>query len=278
MKPRLLGHFGHGARAEPRLRAHEPRDPRARPRRDLRHRSRATAARRSSPTRISRAATPRSIPTSPRTRRACAGCFASSRSRAGSRATSLPRRRGRSMRAASSATRSRTPSAPCSTTPTCSSCASWATARPRPGALATSWHSNKFLSPRSDGAVLPILHLNGYKIANPTVLARIPEDELDALLEGYGWTPITVDGRIRRRARCRRARAVRSRPRRRRSTTSRRSSGARGDRNGAGRPAWPMLVLRSPKGWTGPRELDGMPVENSWRSHQVPIARSARQR
>ena len=125
------------------------------------------------------------------------------------------------------------------------------------GALATSWHSNKFLSPRSDGAVLPILHLNGYKIANPTVLARIPEHELDALLEGYGWRPITVTVRIRRRARRGRAPAVRGGPRRGARRHRHDPAAARGDRNGAGRPAWPMLVLRSPKGWTGPRELDG---------------------
>ena len=88
--------------------------------------------------------------------------------------------------------RSCTPSAPRSTTPTCSSRASSAMARRRPGPLAASWHSNKFLNPRRDGAVLPILHLNGWKIANPTVLDRIPESELVALFEGYGWDPIVV--------------------------------------------------------------------------------------
>jgi xylulose-5-phosphate/fructose-6-phosphate phosphoketolase len=138
------------------------------------------------------------------------------------------------------------------------------------GPLATSWHSNKFLNPATDGAVLPILHLNGYKIANPTLLARIPEDELVALLEGYGYRPILVTGgfdgepaepvhqrlaatldealvgiaAIQRRAR---------------------------DGEDEGRPRWPMIVLRTPKGWTGPRELDGVPVEDSWRSHQVPM-------
>ena len=140
------------------------------------------------------------------------------------------------------------------------------------GALATSWHSNKFLSPRSDGAVLPILHLNGYKIANPTVLARIPEHELDAMLEGCGWRPITVtggfDGEPAADVHERFAAALDDAL----DDIATIQAAARGDRNGAGRPAWPMLVLRSPKGWTGPRELDGMPVENSWRSHQVPIA------
>ncbi len=140
------------------------------------------------------------------------------------------------------------------------------------GALATSWHSNKFLSPRSDGAVLPILHLNGYKIANPTVLARIPEQELNALLEGYGWRPINVtvgfDGEPAEEVHPRFAAALDEAL----DDIAAIQSTARGSDNGHGRPAWPMLVLRSPKGWTGPRELDGLPVENSWRSHQVPIA------
>src|SRR5262249_9617602 len=134
------------------------------------------------------------------------------------------------------------------------------------GPLATSWHGNKFLSPRSDGAVLPVLHLNGYKIANPTVLARIPEAELRSLLEGYGWRPLVVSGdqpeavqqalagaldealddidAIQRRAR---------------------------EEGESTRPTWPMIVLRTPKGWTGPKEVDGVPIENTWRSHQVPV-------
>ncbi|MGC8463857.1 MAG: phosphoketolase family protein [Acidimicrobiales bacterium] len=134
------------------------------------------------------------------------------------------------------------------------------------GPLATSWHSNKFLNPVTDGAVLPVLHLNGYKIANPTVLARIPDDELTSLLEGYGHTVHWVSGddpatmhqlmattldqvvadvvEIQRRAR------------------------QGGD---VGRPRWPMIVLETPKGWTGPKTLDGVPVEGTWRAHQVPI-------
>jgi xylulose-5-phosphate/fructose-6-phosphate phosphoketolase len=140
------------------------------------------------------------------------------------------------------------------------------------GALATSWHSNKFLSPRADGAVLPILHLNGYKIANPTVLARIPERELTAMLEGCGWRPIMVtggfDGESAEEVHPRFAAALDEAL----DDIAAIQSTARGNGNGQGRPAWPMLVLRSPKGWTGPRELDGLPVENSWRSHQVPIA------
>jgi xylulose-5-phosphate/fructose-6-phosphate phosphoketolase len=134
------------------------------------------------------------------------------------------------------------------------------------GPLATSWHSNKFLNPVGDGAVLPILHLNGYKIANPCLLARITHEELDHLFRGYGYTPHFVEGEdpdtmhrlmartldavveeiqgIQKRAR---VQGVRERPR------------------------WPMIVLRTPKGWTGPREVDGRKTEGSWRSHQVPM-------
>jgi xylulose-5-phosphate/fructose-6-phosphate phosphoketolase len=135
------------------------------------------------------------------------------------------------------------------------------------GPLATSWHSNKFLNPARDGAVLPVLHLNGYKIANPTILARIPHEELEALMTGYGYQPWFVEGddpdtmhqqmaatldqcvdeiqAIQRRAR---------------------------DEGNLQRPRWPMIVLRTPKGWTGPREFGGHKVEGSWRAHQVPIA------
>jgi xylulose-5-phosphate/fructose-6-phosphate phosphoketolase len=135
------------------------------------------------------------------------------------------------------------------------------------GPLATSWHSNKFLHPIRDGAVLPILHLNGYKINNPTLLARIPRDELASLFRGYGWTPHFVEGddpmtlhramadtldtcylelkALQQSARC---------------------SGQ------ATRCPWPLIVLRTPKGWTGPKTLNGHPVEGSWRSHQVPLS------
>lgn len=134
------------------------------------------------------------------------------------------------------------------------------------GPLATSWHSNKFLNPITDGAVLPILHLNGYKIASPTVLARIPKEELNELLRGYGWTPYFVEGdepefmhelmattldviisdiqQIQDKAR---------------------------NNNDPTRPLWPMIVLRSPKGWTGPKEVDGKQIEGSFRAHQIPI-------
>jgi xylulose-5-phosphate/fructose-6-phosphate phosphoketolase len=135
------------------------------------------------------------------------------------------------------------------------------------GPLATAWHSNKFLNPISDGAVLPILHLNGYKIANPTILDRVTHEELEQLLRGYGWTPYFVEGHepdpmheamastldtvieeihtIQREART---------------------------RNNPKRPRWPMIVLRSPKGWTGPKVVDGVPIEGTFHSHQVPLS------
>jgi xylulose-5-phosphate/fructose-6-phosphate phosphoketolase len=138
------------------------------------------------------------------------------------------------------------------------------------GALATSWHANKFLNPAHDGAVLPFLHLNGYKIAGPTVLARIPQDELTALFHGYGYavhyvecddpavmheqmaaTLDTVLGEIRHIQREAR------------------------EHGHTRRPQWPMIILRSPKGWTGPKEVDGVQVEGTWRAHQVPLAELA---
>ncbi|MDD2798794.1 MAG: phosphoketolase family protein [Bacteroidales bacterium] len=134
------------------------------------------------------------------------------------------------------------------------------------GPLATAWHSNKFLNPISDGAVLPILHLNGYKIANPTIFARIPREELDQLLRGYGWTPYYVEG---------------DEP----STMHQLMAGildtvieeikqiqnnAR-DHNDATRPHWPMIVFDSPKGWTGPKEVDGLLIEGTYRAHQIPL-------
>ncbi|MEX7473937.1 phosphoketolase [Mycobacterium adipatum] len=137
------------------------------------------------------------------------------------------------------------------------------------GPLAASWHSNKFLDPVRDGAVLPILHLNGYKIANPTVLARIPADELDALMRGYGYVPITVAGDdpvdVHRQLACALDDAF--------DQIAAIQRAARVDGQ-VGRPLWPMIILRTPKGWTGPREVDGKKVEGTWRSHQVPLAQT----
>jgi xylulose-5-phosphate/fructose-6-phosphate phosphoketolase len=135
------------------------------------------------------------------------------------------------------------------------------------GPLATAWHSNKFLSPVTDGAVLPILHLNGYKIANPTVLARIPRAELQQLLQGCGWEPYFVEGHEPERmhelmassldAVIGKIRALQQQARQGRSTQ---------------RPRWPMIVLASPKGWTGPKCVDGVPIEGTFRAHQVPLS------
>lgn len=135
------------------------------------------------------------------------------------------------------------------------------------GPLAASWHGNKFLDPVHDGAVLPILHLNGYKIANPAVLARIPEDELDQLLRGYGHDPLFVTGDDP--AAVHRALAAAMDTALDRIGAYQRAAREHGATE---RPRWPVIVLRTPKGWTGPEEVDGLPVENTWRSHQVPLS------
>ena len=134
------------------------------------------------------------------------------------------------------------------------------------GPLAASWHSTKFLDPVGDGAVLPILHLNGYKIANPTLLARMPSAELRSLLVGYGYEPLFVEGHEPGPMHQAMATALDYALDR----IAEIKQGGRACR--AGRPAWPMIVLRSPKGWTGPKSVDGKPVEGTWRSHQVPVA------
>jgi xylulose-5-phosphate/fructose-6-phosphate phosphoketolase len=138
------------------------------------------------------------------------------------------------------------------------------------GPLAASWHSNKFLDPMGDGAVLPILHLNGYKIANPTVLARLTDEELRALFEGYGHRPFFVEGGDPERMHQRMAATLDEViPEIRRLQEEARTG--RGPR----RPRWPMIVLRTLKGWTGPKTVDGLPAEGSFRSHQVPLAELA---
>ena len=154
------------------------------------------------------------------------------------------------------------------------------------GPLAASWHSNKFLDPVRDRAVLPVLHLNGYKIANPTVLARIPHDELRALLEGYGYAPhfvegsdpeamhelmaATLDAVVEEIAAIQRA--ARGEGGHEGPGGEATPEGGRGQTPGRKRPRWPMIVLRTPKGWTGPKEVDGKPAEGSHRSHQVPLS------
>ena len=134
------------------------------------------------------------------------------------------------------------------------------------GPLATSWHSNKFLNPATDGAVLPILHLNGFKIASPTVLARIGREELDLLLRGYGYRPYIVEADEPRATHESMAAALDAIV----DEIRRIQQAARGA-GSTERPRWPALVFRSPKGWTGPPEVDGKKTEGSWRSHQVPM-------
>ena len=138
------------------------------------------------------------------------------------------------------------------------------------GPLAAAWHSNKFLNPATDGAVLPILHLNGYKIANPTVLARIPRVELEALLIGYGYRPHFVEGSEPESMHRQMAETLDA-------VTEEIRAIQRAARTGgiAERARWPMIVLKTPKGWTGPKEVDGKKTEGSWRSHQVPFADTA---
>ena len=134
------------------------------------------------------------------------------------------------------------------------------------GPLATSWHSNKFLNPATDGVVLPILHLNGYKIANPTVLARISHEELDHLFRGYGYTPYFVEGhdpdKMHELMAATMDKII--------AEIARVKADAR--QNGfTQRPRWPMIVFRTPKGWTCPKEIDGKRTEGYWRAHQVPM-------
>jgi xylulose-5-phosphate/fructose-6-phosphate phosphoketolase len=142
------------------------------------------------------------------------------------------------------------------------------------GPLATAWHSNKFLDAMTDGAVLPILHLNGYKISNPTILARITHEELDQLLRGYGWTPYYVEGHdpgaMHEAMAATLDIAVEQILQIQKSA---RESGLSG--GGRVRPRWPMIVLNSPKGWTGPKKVDGLQVEGTFRSHQVPLSNPA---
>ena len=140
------------------------------------------------------------------------------------------------------------------------------------GPLATSWHSNKFLNPAGDGAVLPILHLNGYKIANPTILARISREELEQLLRGYGWTPYFVEGHEPMPMHEAMAATLDTviEEIRRIQAQARNSTGT------VERPRWPMIVLNSPKGWTGPKMVDGKPNEGTFRSHQVPLSDPAK--
>ena len=135
------------------------------------------------------------------------------------------------------------------------------------GPLATAWHSNKFINPIRDGAVLPVLNLNGYKIANPTILSRISHDRLQALFHGYGYTPYFVEGDDPETMHQAMAATLETA-----IAEIREIQGSARQSGQAELPSWPMIVLRTPKGWTGPAEIDGHKAEGSWRSHQVPFS------
>jgi xylulose-5-phosphate/fructose-6-phosphate phosphoketolase len=138
------------------------------------------------------------------------------------------------------------------------------------GPLAASWHCNKFLNPASDGAVLPILHLNGYKIANPTILGRMQDEQLIGLFRGYGYDPVMVEG-SQPMAMHQRMAAVLDKVMDQIHSIQQQARTSGGDRTEAQPPRWPLIILRTPKGWTGPKEVDGKKVEGFWRAHQVPI-------
>ena len=140
------------------------------------------------------------------------------------------------------------------------------------GPLATSWHANKFLNPKTDGCVLPILHLNGFKIANPTILDRIPDAELLSLFVGYGYEPILVEGNDPAKVHPAMARALDECADKIRAIQEE----ARSTDEDVERPSWPMIILRTPKGWTGPHSVDGIQIEGSYRSHQVPMSAPAK--
>jgi len=143
------------------------------------------------------------------------------------------------------------------------------------GPLATAWHSNKFLDPATDGVVLPILHLNGYKIANPTILARITREELEQLFRGYGWTPYFVEGHepaLMHEAMATTLDLVIKQIKTIQQNARKHAHSGAKNKNTLARPRWPMIVLNSPKGWTGPKTVDGKQIEGTFRSHQVPLA------
>ena len=180
-----------------------------------------------------------------------------------------PRRnaRARSTRAANWAIRSAIRSGRCSTIPNLIVACVVGDGEAETGPLATAWHSNKFLDPATDGAVLPILHLNGYKISNPTVLARITREELEQLLRGYGWTPYFVEGHEPELMHEAMATTL--------DLAVEQIKKIQQDARVHGnltRPRWPMIVLNSPKGWTGPKVVDGLQIEGTFRAHQVPLS------
>ena len=214
---------------------------------------------------ISKGRRARCTPSSPPTRRGCTGCSASSRSPEASAATSRPETPGSIHEGGELGYALVHAFGAAFDDPDLIVFCVVGDGEAETGPLAASWHSNKFLDPAVDGTVVPILHLNGYKIANPTVLARIGEDELIHLFEGYGYTPHIVSGDEPATVHVELA-----------STFDRvmdevAAIKAEASTGTVVRPRWPMIILRTPKGWTGPKEVDGKQMEGSFRSHQVPI-------
>ena len=171
------------------------------------------------------------------------------------------------MKAANWAIRSAMPLAPRSTIPDLIVACVVGDGEAETGPLATAWQSNKFLNAVTDGAVLPILHLNGYKISNPTVLSRIEHEELEQFFQGCGWTPYFVEGdepeTMHQLMAATMEKAI--------DDIQRIQTQRAGQQHDAARPRWPMIVLRSPKGWTGPKVVDGLQIEGTFRAHQVPM-------
>ena len=262
--PRPLGdHAGPEFYLRPPQPPHQP----PRPQHDLHLRPRPRRARGSSATPTSKARTRKSTPRSRKTRPACTNSSGDSPSPAGSLRTSRRNVPVPYTKEANWAIRSRTRSARRLDNPDLVVACVVGDGEAESGPLATAWHSNKFLSPAGDGAVLPILHLNGYKIANPTIFARIPKDELQKFFEGCGWAPIFVEGHEPAPMHETMAAALDTAI----ATIKKFQHDARVNKNAA-RPTWPMIVLKSPKGWTGPKIVDGQQVEGTFRSHQVPLS------
>jgi len=227
----------------------------------------ATAGRRWWRTRTWKERTASCIRTSPRTKRACGGSSSSSRSRGGIPSHAAPETPGSIHEGGELGYALSHAFGAAFDNPELIVACVVGDGEAETGPLATSWHSNKFLNPIHDGAVLPILHLNGYKIANPTILARIGREELESLFIGYGYTPHFVEGSDPGTMHQLMAATLDSVIAEIR--TLQQNARGKGD---ATRPRWPMIILRTPKGWTGPKEVDGHKTEGSWRSHQVPLA------
>jgi len=262
VKPRLLGHWG----TTPGLNflyVHWNRLIRERGLKMLYIIAPAMAVPASWPTPISKVPTPRCIRISSRTPTASSASSASSVGRMESQAMWLQRLPAPSTRAANSATPRPRLRRGLRQSDLLVACVV-GDGEAETGPLATSWHSNKFLNPATDGAVLPILHLNGYKIANPTVLSRIPHAEIESLMRGYGYEPFTLQGNDPA-VMHQQAAAVFDTMLDRIAAIQKAAREAMAKGETIERPAWPMLIMRTPKGWTGPKFVDGKPVENTWR-------------